>query len=521
MRLLALVFSALLILPSLANPIFLRKGDEVSELTTKSGKVHKGVRVSTISAKGITVISSTGVTRIPRAELPGYEHIFRKFDTAAGEAERESASEESIKQGEVSHPDLEALVAEDLPLEWAPKSLNDIVTVCLKVEVSKGVDEFGRKVKWVGSAFLCNEQGVTYIYSNLHNFFGAKEFRFVYQDGRVIPEAHLGRVDVADGKYGLFVKSYGLPHGWGGDVVRIRLRKFYPQALQLDRTLLSTRFVGKDIAVVGNQGGRGAITKLTGKLTAVEKHDIIMHNARTEPGNSGSPIIDLDSMKVIGILTWGMRLPDPVRRVWSKVGEEEREGINSGASLSRITFSSSSFDKLYEERLLINRMKSSVRLLGLMDALVPSAEGLFVDTSVEVMGGFTIADLLAESPDHYIVKRLLKLDKEIREGNRGVRISNMDLLKLYSSAYRDCLAYTQRQTRAIKDRMYTRSYFFECSVKNTFMLEISRAYENGIARSIQWYRKQGGLSKKAIPLTERVRLPRLDSGLQGLGIQRE
>lgn len=496
------------------NPIFLKVGDKVEELTLKSGKVYEDVKIKDISAKGVTVMNSRGISTIPPEELPDYAHIFRKFE------KEDSGEEASTADGGESFAEA---VTREIPEEpWAAKNLDDCVAACLKVEVGRGVTEYGQVTSWSGSAFLCNENGVSYIYSNVHNFFGAKDFRLVYQDGRTIPAEHLGRVEVADGEMGLYVKSYGLAHGWGGDVIRIQLKKFYPQALELDRTVLDQSFIGRDIAVTGNQGGRGIITKLEGKITETADYDIIVHNAATESGNSGSPIIDTETYKVVGVLTWGMNLPDPLKIIWEKVGEEERKGINSGASLARITFKQTSFEKLYEERILLNNMKRNVRLLGMMDTLIPSGDGLFVNTGQRVMGGYTVADLMRESPNHYIVKRLLALDEKIREkSSKAFRMSNQDLLKVYLSAYGDCLSHMRKQSSAIEDNMYQHSYYFQCSVKNTYMLEINRAYEKNIGDVITWYRSQRSGRNGPIPVTKRIRLPRSESGLQGLGIQQE
>ena len=255
-----------------------------------------------------------------------------------------------------------------------------------------------------GSAFLVNQNGRTYIYSNVHNFDGTKEFHFEFMSGKKILRRDCERVEVADSKYGLYANINDSRFGWGGDVIRIRLKRFQEKALTIDKTILNNTFIGKNIVVTGNTGGRGAITKLEGLITRTSDYDIIHHNAATESGNSGSPILDLQTKKVIGILTWGGfdPLSNPMDIVWSKKPITERDGINSGASLARIKFKTYSFDSTYKDRLLFNRLKKEVRVLGLLDTIYPTKTGLYFDLNRRIMGDYTVKDIVIESPNNYV-----------------------------------------------------------------------------------------------------------------------
>ena len=260
------------------------------------------------------------------------------------------------------------------------------------------------------------------------------------------------------------------------------------------------------------------ITELEGVVTAIAEDHIIKHNAATEGGNSGSPIVDLNTFKVIGILTWGLTMPNALQAIWLKKPAEVREGINTGAALGPVRFSPTSFKQLQRQQVVMNDLKKNIRLLGLLDTLVPTKQGLFVDKNARVMGDYTVDDLLQESSDHPVVKELTYLDQFLSaKAKSNIGISNQDMLKRYVEAYKKCLPYIS-SLRAGIENSNSATFFMKCSLKQNRMLEISKAYEALSARSLNWYSAQQGTRGEALPLAQRFRLPEFRSGLEGLGI---
>jgi hypothetical protein len=254
-----LLFVALLT-SALGNPITIKKNTEVDELTTKSGVVYKNVTVLRIEKKGVTIMHRAGARTIPAAELPDYKFLFDRIKEPATKATPAETTSNNETPKATYKP------------AWEPKSLDDVTEACLFVWMTKSVDGNGvasstekTGEKWVGagSAFLCNIGKTTYIYSNVHNFFGTKEFYFEFKNGRKIDPREYEGVEVATGKAG-----YHKQLKWGGDVIRIRLRRYYPKALTLDRSriLTSDKDVGRDIAITGNTKGRGEITIVVAPL---------------------------------------------------------------------------------------------------------------------------------------------------------------------------------------------------------------------------------------------------------------
>lgn len=476
----------------------IKNGDEIDVLTTKSGRVYEEVVVREILPDGLRIGHSSGAAKIPSGELPQYADVFAKIQPA-------DEPEEMIQ------PESLELQKE----QWVPSSQDEVVDCSLFVKVSKGLGSDGKIGPWSGSAFLCNHGQTTYIYSNLHNFDGAIEFTIEDRDGNEVDD--FASVEVASNG-----QAFWKEMGWGGDIVRIRLNKFREKALTLDPQALSLENSnGRKILVTGNTKGAGVITRLEGQVTELVDGCIIKHNAATQSGNSGSPIIDMKTYKVIGILTWGTELSDPLQAIWSKMPVESREGINVGTTLAGVRFSKSSFTVIQKQREVMNQLKSNVRLLGLLDTLIPTKEGLFVNSSMTVMGDYTVDDLLRQSPNHPVVLELVALDKYLTSrANSNIGTSNQDILRRYVATYRKCLDYISGMRRGIENST-SLTFYMKCNLKRSRIIDIARAYENLSNNCLSWYARQAGTGGEALPLGGRIRLPQLQSGLAGLGLKDE
>jgi hypothetical protein len=167
-------------------------------------------------------------------------------------------------------------------------------------------------------------------------------------------------------------------------------------------------------------------------------------------------------------------------------------------------------------------MKNEIRLLGLLDTLVPGHEKLLVNTRQRVMGDYTVGDLLKSNSNHIVVNRLIALDKKLsfREGS-NIKRANQDTFRLYRDTYRKCLEDITRARKQYERSDPYASAYFKYSLQNTKLIPICKAYENGVYRTLAWFKKQMGTKGRAIPLGSRPRLPDINSGLAGLGIQRE
>ncbi|MDB6078680.1 MAG: Trypsin-like peptidase protein [Akkermansiaceae bacterium] len=480
-------------------------GQKLPALDTKTGQHYDNVTVREVTPDGIKIMFDGGVKTIPARELPQYAEAFDRL-----KAEVPVAPAAPVTPAPSADPSAPAAATDEAA--WLPQNNADVVACSLFVDVSKGIGHGGGEGSWKGSAFLCNLGKTTYIYSNAHNFDGAVDFQIHDTKGTVYSD--FASVEIAGPNQAFWKAS-----GYGGDIVRIRLKNFYPQALTLDsRPLTADNAKGRKILITGNTGGLGKITELEGLVTSLAPDYIIIHNAAVEGGNSGSPIVDLSTHKVIGILTWGLKLDATLEEIWSKQPVAQRQGINVGAGLATITYVSTSFEQLRQQRVAMNELKKRIRLLGLLDTLIPAKQGVFVNTQTIVMGDYTVADLLAESANHPVVRELLRLDKVLRAKGGAIAISNAEMLKLYENSLRVCLSSISSE-RIAMETTQSATFFMKCNLKRSRVIDICKAYENLCARSVDWFVQQQGSGGKALAIDSHVRLPPLRSGLKGLGLK--
>jgi hypothetical protein len=479
-----------------------KKGDEIERLTIKSGRVYEGVVIREVLPLSLRIIHKDGAANIPASELPQYAQMFSVVEEPATQITLPTEPHTNDEQVE----------------QWTPSSVEDVMDCSLIVNITESVNEKGNAVAGAGSAFLVNHGKATYIYSNVHNFDGTRKFEIIDRHGNRYTD--FVSVEAAADGYGFYNEKK-----WGGDILRIRLSKYRTKALTIDpEVLTAANGNGRTIVVTGNTQGRGVITRLEGIIKDVDHHGILHHTAATEGGNSGSPIVELGSFKVLGILTWGMLdTRKPMHRIWLEDNPNPSTRIStaSGAGLAGVKYVACSFDKLYTQRVMLNDLKKLARLMGLMDTLVPAKEGLFLDNNAIVQGDYNVEKIFKESGNNPILHQLVDLSNFLKKRSESnVGISNKDMLKIYISSYEECLKLirSQREKSLVTKDL---TFYMKCILKNTRALDICLAYEDAIEKSIDGYDRMRGIGGGALPLANRFRLPSYSSGLSSLGIGEE
>jgi hypothetical protein len=134
-----------------------------------------------------------------------------------------------------------------------------------------------------GSGFICELDGQKYLLTNDHVLAGNTEVRITLLDGQPV------RVGAA-------------ATAVGHDLMRLAVAPELP-ALSILEHLNETLLVGDEVLVLGNEKGARVVTPLVGKVVGLGP-DLIEVDAPFQPGNSGSPIIQAKSGKVVGIATF-------------------------------------------------------------------------------------------------------------------------------------------------------------------------------------------------------------------------
>jgi hypothetical protein len=134
-----------------------------------------------------------------------------------------------------------------------------------------------------GSGFICRDGQKTWLFTNVHVAAAMRNPQFSRLDGSQI------RVGAAEA-------------GGGRDVVRLAVNDA-AQPLEVLQNMDASARIGDEVVVLGNSGGGGVVTALSGKLVGIGP-DRIEVTAPFIPGNSGSPIVHVPTGKVIGIATY-------------------------------------------------------------------------------------------------------------------------------------------------------------------------------------------------------------------------
>ena len=477
-----------------------KKGDEIDLLTTKSGRVYEGVVIREVLPQSLRIMHKDGAANIPAHELPQYAQIFSVVEDPATQIPPPTEPPTNNEQVE----------------QWTPSSVEDVMDCSLIVNINEAVNEDGVEGSGGASAFLVNHGKTTYIYSNVHNFDGTRKFEIKDRHGNRYTD--FVSVEVAADGYGFLHERK-----WGGDILRIRLSNFRAKALTIEPEVLSAAHSkGRKISITGNTKAQGVVTRHDGIINEIDQYGVIRQTSLAEAGNSGSPIIDLETLRVLGIFTWGKFDSDRVNEmeyIWLR--DNNKDTLGAGVSLADIKYVPSSFNKIYEQRMKFNDLKKLARILGLMDTLIPAKEGLFLNKNAIVQGEYNVGDIFSESGDNPILHELVNLSNWLkRKSESNIGISNQDMLKQYIKSFEYCYEQVASQRENLKFPKDL-TFFMKCRVKNTRAQDICHAYQQGLLKAIDGYHRLRGTGGKALPLANRFRLPSYTDGLSALGIGEE
>ncbi|HVV73749.1 MAG TPA: serine protease, partial [Verrucomicrobiae bacterium] len=135
----------------------------------------------------------------------------------------------------------------------------------------------------VGSGFVCNMDGKTYVITNAHVLADNPEFKVTSIKGTVY---NVGASAVAVGR----------------DLVKMEVTGA-PKAFDIASSTDGSVKIGDAITVLGNPEGAGVVKPVEGKILGIGP-DLIEVDAQFVPGNSGSPIIHQATGKVLGVATY-------------------------------------------------------------------------------------------------------------------------------------------------------------------------------------------------------------------------
>ncbi|GHB96521.1 hypothetical protein GCM10007047_10510 [Cerasicoccus arenae] len=160
--------------------------------------------------------------------------------------------------------------------------------------------------KGVGTGFFCNIRGRDFIVTNQHVLSGHRQLRLRTVNG--------DPVDAQD--------IYG---AIGHDIAVIAVNNTQG-SLKAAINVAEDTHIKDRVVVPGNKLGGGVVTQVEGQVLGIGP-DRVEIDARFVPGNSGSPIIDLDTGEVIAVATYVRKdMPDNFAEEEALRGDIEKDG---------------------------------------------------------------------------------------------------------------------------------------------------------------------------------------------------
>jgi S1-C subfamily serine protease len=137
--------------------------------------------------------------------------------------------------------------------------------------------------KGTATGFMTKIRDVDFVVTNLHVLGGNKKFTLKTLGGEEI-------------------EPLGIFGAMGSDIAIIRIKAVQGE-LKLAEDVFKNTKIGDKVVVVGNRLGGGVATQTAGSVVGVGPTRIEV-SANFESGNSGSPIINLETKEVVGVATY-------------------------------------------------------------------------------------------------------------------------------------------------------------------------------------------------------------------------
>lgn len=400
-------------------------GQTIPSLTCADGEVYQNVTIRSITDHQVKIRHEGGMATL-RAETVPIEWVTR-FNLTPEPAPEEPAptpasAEKSLAStpapttaaGKAIAPEMPAPTAAVSPASAAPAANDETARKVMPVVVIIEGDVS------TGSGFLVRQGISTYLYTAAHVLSGNNRLTVKTSDGRKFTK--FGVFEVADGY----------------DLARLELTEEIESAATLSDS--SPLVIGHPVFAIGNSGGGGVLTVLKGAVTGVGPAEFEV-DATIIQGNSGGPVFDATTGKVMGVVTRALAAREDI---WA--AETRFSGVRrfAGRLDGRIRWHRIAIGSFLAERRQMDEMDRGTRLLFALSMLRPTVSGLRMNTAIKE--GVTAVQVFGENKDQQAVKDLVDMNTVLQ--SRGVNLSERDLLKKFANFYRQILWNAQKQSKA-------------------------------------------------------------------------
>ena len=311
-----------------------------------------------------------------------------------------------------------------------------------------------------GSAFVVEENGVQWIYTNAHVIEGATKIQFTDLEGKVL--AGFGRFGCyaeGCGAITLAVKEKDKKNKrekprvipFGGDGVRLELKT--PREFAFAPHKSPDKVVeGYKVITLGDNDGDKKMETLEGEVkNATER--ALLTSCKTAPGCSGGVLIDAKDFTAIGLHTWGLSdRSAPLDTLWQE-SSKGRGGKLAGATrLQGATWAQVTAGDFLKGSEQLQKFLDTVRVLTIIYNTTPTKSGFALNMDDRFSASSTYRQALDRYRKHTILGPVVQLNEKLeRVKGSSVGVNNMEVVKTYSRAIQEIRrAYLQESQEILR-----------------------------------------------------------------------
>ena len=353
-----------------------------------------------------------------------------------------------------------------------------------------------------GSAFILEENGVFWIYTNAHNLAGSTRVEFLDYKGAKLK---------GFGKFACYSDAAGVvtletPDGkkskFGCDGVKIELKEKRLLGFEFEKDPIN---VGDKVITLGDNGATKTMDILEGKISKVTSK-VLLTTCKTAPGSSGGALVSKDSWRVIGLNTWGIPgSAKPMDLLWSASGQvqEEYAGASRIDTASWIFMPARDFmkgSKLHAECVELTR------ILTFLYLMTPTKQGFYISPSAKIAVNTTFGNAVESLENNILVERIVSLNKSLgRAKNSALKVSNVEVINTYDKV----ISKIRENYRIQQEEIFTTmAPYYRVELEKTGYLSLGNRIYDELEVAENWFRKKAGVGGR-IPLNGWFNLPPL------------
>ena len=278
--------------------------------------------------------------------------------------------------------------------------------------------------KSVGTGFMAKVDDKIYFYTAAHVLSGNSKLT----------------VKNASGKQ--FTKFGNFEYAEGADMVRMAVTEPVEEYLEIVPSGVDFQ-IQTEIAALGNGGGTGVVAMEKGRIMGTSG-DSVEVDAGIIKGNSGGPIVHLESGKVVGLVT---HLTAEQKDIWSE-GTRQAEVRRFACRMNKQwEWKTVRIGGFLNEAKALNEYDELTRLCYAIAALEPLTTGMRLDVNVG-NGTETAVAIFDRNKDKPLVKAIVKMNSELAA--RRLMLSESDLKKRFRSILGETISMAQRNNAGFK-----------------------------------------------------------------------